>query len=81
MSTDNTNQMTRTAVRLRPAPLGTGRLFFWDEAKAETGLVELRGSETLHISRIKQRLARIAKDAKYRRQFARHLKFPLERYW
>lgn len=26
------------------------RLFFWDEAQAETGLIELRGSETLHVS-------------------------------
>ena len=57
------------------------RLFFWDESQAETGLVELRGSETLHVGRIKQRLARLAKDADYRRRFARPLQFPLERYW
>lgn len=57
------------------------RLFFWDEAKSDTGFVELRGSETLHISRIKQRLAKIAKGAEYRARFARPLQFPLERNW
>jgi hypothetical protein len=35
----------------------------------------------LHVSRIKQRFAKIAKDAEYRRQFARPLEFPLERHW
>ena len=57
------------------------RLFFWNESKTETGLVELRGSETLHVSRVKQRLARIAGDAAYRERFARQLAFPLERHW
>jgi len=57
------------------------RLFFWNEPKSETGLVELRGSETLHVSRIKQWLARIARDATHRRRFIRPLAFPLSRHW
>jgi hypothetical protein len=57
------------------------RIFFWNESKTETGLVELREDETLHIKRIKDRFAKIAKDRAYRRQFIRPLEFPIERYW
>jgi hypothetical protein len=57
------------------------RIFFWDVSRAETGLVELRGSEALHIKRLKQMMARLAKDREYRQRFLRPLEFPLERYW
>jgi hypothetical protein len=49
-------------------------------SKSEMGFVELRSSETLHASRIKQRFAKIAKDAAYRRRFTRPLEFPLKRH-
>jgi hypothetical protein len=57
------------------------RLFFWDEAKSETGLMEFRGSESLHFSRIKPRFSKIAKNPAYRQRFIRRLEFSLERYW
>jgi hypothetical protein len=59
----------------------TQRLFFWNDERTETGLVELRAGETLHTSRIKSRLAKLATDPDYRRQFLRPLRFPLERHW
>jgi hypothetical protein len=57
------------------------RLFFWNEAKSETGLIEFRGPDTLHVRKIKQRLSRIAKDSGYRKKHLRPLRFPLKRYW
>jgi hypothetical protein len=57
------------------------RVFFWDEEKSHTGLIEFREPNTLHIRKIKQQLAKIAKDATYRKRFALPLKFPLQRYW
>ncbi len=57
------------------------RLFFWNDSRSETGLVELRGDQRLHITQIKSRFTKIATDDEYREQFLRPLKFPLERYW
>lgn len=57
------------------------RIFFWDEAKEITGLLELRGEACLHLRRIKDRMKRLANDSEYRRQFLRPLDFPVERYW
>jgi hypothetical protein len=59
----------------------TQRIFFWDESRTQTGLVELRGNKTLHVKRIKDRLAKIAKDRMYRNKHLRPLEFPIERYW
>jgi hypothetical protein len=56
------------------------RLFFWNESMSKTGLAEFRG-QRLHIRQIKSRLAKIAKDPRYRKQFLRPLQFPLERHW
>jgi hypothetical protein len=58
----------------------TQRIFFWDEAKRVTGLVELRGTAALHIKRIKDRMRKIARDERYRERFLRPLQFPLQRY-
>jgi hypothetical protein len=57
------------------------RLFFWDAERAVTGLAEWRGSQALHVRRIKDRMRRIAKDAAYRARFVRPLSFPVERHW
>ena len=57
------------------------RIFFWDDGKVHTGMVEWRGGDTLHIRRIKDRMRRIANDAEYRSQFLRPLEFPIQRHW
>jgi hypothetical protein len=57
------------------------RVFFWDENRTTTGLAEWRGSQTLHVRRIKDRLRRIANDEEYRSRFLRQLRFPVERHW
>ena len=57
------------------------RMFFWDDGRVTTGLVEWRGSQTLHIRRIKDRMRRVAADGEYRSRFQRPLRFPVERHW
>jgi hypothetical protein len=56
------------------------RIFFWDEARRETGVVEFDDDQALHVRRLRQRIAKLVKDATYRRRFHRSLRFPLERY-
>lgn len=57
------------------------RIFFWDDEKSETGLLELSNDEAPHLSKVRLRMTKLAKDREYRKQFLRPLKFPLERYW
>jgi hypothetical protein len=59
----------------------TQRIFFWNTARDATGLLELRGDTALHVRRVKDRIKRLANDARYRERFLRPLEFPLERYW
>jgi hypothetical protein len=57
------------------------RIYFWDEAKAESGLLDLVGEQTLHVRRLKDRIKRLARDREYRSKFIQPLDFPIERYW
>jgi hypothetical protein len=59
----------------------TQRIFFWDETRGVTGLLELRGDACLHFRRIRDRIKRLANDPGYRERFLRPLEFPVERYW
>jgi hypothetical protein len=59
----------------------TQRIFFWDETKELTGVLELRGDACLHVRRIRDRIKRLANDPAYRGRFLRPLEFPVERYW
>jgi hypothetical protein len=59
----------------------TQRIFFWDEPKEVTGLLELRDDACLHVRQIRDRMKRLLNDREYRRQFVRPLGFPVERYW
>jgi hypothetical protein len=59
----------------------TQRIYFWDETRVETGLLDLTDDQTIHIRRLKDRLRRLAADSEYRRRFLRPLEFPIERHW
>src|SRR5262245_23605113 len=59
----------------------TQRIFFWDETKEVTGLLEFRGDACLHVRRIRDRIKHLANDREYRRRFLRPLEFPVQRYW
>jgi len=57
------------------------RIFFWDEDKRETGIVEFRGDQALDHKKIKQRIKKIVHNASYRKKHICELKFPIERYY
>ena len=55
-------------------------IFFWNEERSETGVLELEGDQTLHMRKVRQRMTRLAVDPEYRKQFRKPLSFPLERH-
>jgi hypothetical protein len=57
------------------------RIYFCDEAQREMGCAEFADDQTLHVSKIKQRMQKVASDASYRKQFQCELRFPIERYY
>ena len=57
------------------------RFYFWDSEQQETGCLEFADDQTLHITKIKQRIQKIAGDPTYRKQFQCELQFPIERYY
>ncbi len=57
----------------------TQRIFFWDNDYKITGYLEFAGNQTLHVSKIKQRMNKIISNPEYRRKFLRELNFPLEK--
>jgi hypothetical protein len=64
-----------------PSGVHTQRIYFWDGDKNETGVVELSGDQTLHITQLKKRIAKLATNPEYRRQFRCKLSFPIERHY
>ena len=57
------------------------RIFFWNDGRMLTGLLELKQDNTLHVSKIRDRQRKIAQDAAYRAKWLQPLEFPIERYW
>ena len=54
------------------------RVFFWDKEKLITGLMELKDGKTIHWSKIKDRVIKLANNKAYRDKFICELKFPVE---
>lgn len=57
------------------------RIFFWDAARSQTGAIELAGDSTLHVSRIRQLIAKIVTQKAFRVRHLRKLRFPIERHY
>ncbi len=57
----------------------TQRIFFWDNDYKLTGYLEFAGNQTLHVSKIKQRMNKIISNPDYRQKFLCELNFPLEK--
>jgi hypothetical protein len=57
------------------------RIFFWDENKQETGIVEFQRDQALDHKKIKQRILKIVHDPEYRKKYLCKLKFPVERFY
>jgi len=56
------------------------RVYFWNDERTETGVAEFTGNCTLNVTRLKQRIAKLAKDQRFRAHFYRPLSFPVERH-
>jgi hypothetical protein len=61
--------------------LSTQRIYFWDNDHKEMGVVELVGDQTLDVSRLRQRIAKLVSSPEYRQRFHRELRFPIERHY
>jgi hypothetical protein len=57
------------------------RVFFWDDARETTGVIEFATDRTLHYSKLRQQIQKLAKDPAYRKRYLKPLKFPLERHY
>src|SRR5512137_1304323 len=55
------------------------RIFFWDDARSETGVVEFRGPATIHVTRLRDAIRRLVSHADYRCRHATRLEFPVEK--
>ena len=55
------------------------RVFFWNDARSETGVVELHGDQVLHVSRLKQVITKLIKQPEYRARHQRAIEIPVER--
>ena len=55
------------------------RIFFWNQDQTETGVVRFSSAQSLHVSKLKDRLRKLASDATYRSKWHEHLEFPIER--
>ena len=55
------------------------RIFYWDDSKVETGIVELSGDRTLHVSRLKQLIAKLTTSSDLRSQYQNKIEFPIDR--
>ncbi len=51
------------------------RIFFWNAEKTKTGMLKLEGNETLHMSRVRQRILKLVKNPAYRARFLCPLHF------
>jgi hypothetical protein len=59
----------------------TQRIYFWNDDRSETGMLEVVEEQSLHVSKLKQRIAKLAKDAAFRRPYLKPLQFPVERHY
>jgi len=59
----------------------TQRIFFWDDSQEESGVVELKDHQTLHLSKLRDRQRKLAQDGAYRERWLQPLEFPIERHW
>jgi hypothetical protein len=58
----------------------TQRIYFWNESRSETGMFEVVDERSLHVSRLRQRIDKLAKNAEFRRRYLMPLQFPVERH-
>ncbi len=55
------------------------RIFFWNDKKTFCGVMLI--CPAVHVSHLHQLIAKLVADSKFRLQYKRELRFPLERYY
>jgi hypothetical protein len=55
------------------------RIYFWDKDKNVTGIVELKDGNSVHVSKLKDKMKKLANDNTFRDKHLSQLKFPLEK--
>jgi hypothetical protein len=60
---------------------GGQRLFFWDDERAECGVVIFLPGKTIAYSRIRDLIDKLVADSSLRKKHQRELEFPLERHY
>jgi hypothetical protein len=63
------------------SPVQAQRVFFWDDAHEEIGVVLLSGSATRSYKSIENLVGMLVRDPELRVQYRRELRFPLERHY
>ena len=54
------------------------RIFFWTTTKDQSGVIEFKDDQTLHISKLKDRMIKITKNENYRNKFLIPRKHPVQ---
>jgi hypothetical protein len=57
------------------------RLFFWDDAQTDCGVVLFSPGKTIAYSRIQSLIPKLVADQTLRRKYQRELQFPLEKHY
>lgn len=55
------------------------KIYFWNKDKSTTGIIEFNEGNTIHISKLKDNMKKLANDKSFREKFLLVLKFPLEK--
>ena len=57
------------------------RIFYWNEDKSESGLIELKDSDTLHVSSVKQKIIKLINNQELRSKYRCELRFPIHKHY
>jgi len=57
------------------------RVYFWNEDRTDSGVVELGSDATLHVKQLKVLIKKLVADADLRDKHHRRLKWPVRRYY
>lgn len=55
------------------------RIYFWDKFKQTTGLLVFTGDQTIHKTKLKDKMIKLANDSVFRSKYLSELVFPIEK--
>lgn len=57
------------------------KIFFWTEDKEILGVMELKEGQTLEITKLNEKMNKLATSSSFRQKYLQALNFPLETYY